>query len=152
MKNENSQKSEKNSSKPACTKSTNNVIKNKQKNNAIKSPKAIPPLDIECQEDVNELFNKILETDFPGWNYQSFTLFDCNNEITEKTNQKQTIGESKIEEFQLETIELSAKRRYDELDLNDSLFSLSDFDPINQVDLGPIIPKSIPTCTTNNFD
>jgi len=152
LKNENFQKSQKDSSKPACTTSTNRVPKNKQKNDAIKSPKAIPPLDIECQEDVNELFNKILETDFPDWNYQSFTLFDCNDEIAEKNNQKQTIGESEIEEFQLESLELSAKRRYDELDLIEPLFSLSDFDPINQVDLGPIMRNSMSTCTTNNFD
>ena len=58
----------------------------------------------------------------------------------------------KTEWVQLETIELSAKRRYDELDLNDSLYSLSDFDPTNQVELGPIIQKNIPTCTTNNCD
>jgi hypothetical protein len=101
---------------------------------------------------VNEIFKKILETDFPDWNYKYFTLFDFSNEISEKNNQNQTIEESKIEKFQLETLELSAKRRYDELDLNESLFSLSDTDSINQVDLGPIIQKSMSTCATNSFD
>jgi hypothetical protein len=153
LKNENFHKPEKDSSKVACTKRTNSVAKNKQKNDAIKSPKSKSPLDndTEVQEDVNELFNKILETDFPDWDCQSFTLFDCNNEITEKSNQKQ-IGESKIEEFQLETLELSAKRRYDELDLNEPLFLLSDSDSINQVDLDPIIQKNMSTCIANSFD
>ena len=152
LKNENFHKAEKDPSKSARTKSTNNATKNKQK--AIKSPKPIsPPInDTEVQEDVNEIFNKILETDFPDWNYKSFTLFDFSNEISEKNNQNQTIEESKIEKFQLETLELSAKRRYDELDLNESLFSLSDTDSINQVDLGLIIENSMSTCATNSFD
>jgi hypothetical protein len=89
---------------------------------------------------------KFSKTDFPDWNYKSFTLFDFSNEISEKNNKTQTIEESKIEEIQLGSLDVSKKRRHDELDLSEPLFSLSDFDSINHVDLGLIIENSTTNC------